>query len=61
MTVITHSDGVPIVRIDASGEKGDSTTSPTHVLPNEFYTARLSVIARNRTIEGSKLSKLPRI
>ncbi|THG97515.1 hypothetical protein EW026_g4486 [Hermanssonia centrifuga] len=58
MTVITHSDGVPIVRIDASGEKGDSTTSPTHVLPNEFYTARLSVIARNRTIEGIR-SMLP--
>lgn len=58
---ISHSDGVPVVLdTPVNGKHGAAASSVrARALPDEYFHARLSTLARNRTHDGSACT-LPR-
>ncbi|KAG8889446.1 hypothetical protein FRB98_004342 [Tulasnella sp. 332] len=56
-TAVSHSNGIPIVTVEAESVhatkiNGVVSSSPRNYLPKEFYTPYLSTLARERTPNG---------
>lgn len=52
---VTHSDGIPVIVESGKDDVPQVNGVALKVLPDEYYRARLSTMAMNRTFDGSML------